>query len=555
DSRGIVIARTADSARVAGLRLTTELARQAASGDDGTGAGHTLEGVAVYQAFTRSKVTGWSTSLAVPQTVVGASVRQSIILLVGGATAVVLLGLGAAFVVGKRIATPISALATAAGAMARGERVALSTSEVREVAELQAALVTAANAVRAGVAEREGRLVAEARGVEAEEASRAKDDFLAMLSHELRTPINAVYGWVHMLRSGQLRGDARDAALDAIMRNAHAQVQLIDDLLDVSRIVTGRMRLDVRTVELQAVIEGALDAVRPAANAKNLRLQVVLDPRTGPITGDPDRLQQVVWNLLTNAVKFTPKGGHVQVHLQRANSHVEIVVSDTGPGIPAELLSVVFNRFWQAERSTTRTHGGLGLGLALVRHLVEAHGGTVTAQSAGAGKGATFVVKLPLTLAKLEDPAPERAHPTARVIIPSHIQSILAGVRVVVVDDHQDALDLSTAILTAARAEVRACLSAVEAFAAVRAWRPDVLIADIEMPGEDGLSLIRKVRALDALAGGKIPAVALTAYGRVEDRVRTLSAGFSMHLPKPVDPTELVTVVASLARRDTAASS
>ena len=386
--------------------------------------------------------------------------------------------------------------------------------------------------------------------MEAQAANRAKDEFLATLSRELRTPINAVYGWVHMLRAGQVPEDARERALDAIVRNAHAQVQLIDDLLDVSRIVSGKMRLDVRSVDLKAVVEGALDAVRPAATAKGIRLQVVLDPRAGPTTGDPERLQQVVWNLLMNAVKFTPKGGSVQVQLQRVNSHVEIVVSDTGRGIPADFLPVIFNRFWHAERSATRAEVGLGLGLALVRHLVEAHGGTVTAQSAGEGKGATFVVKLPLTLARLDESAEERVHPTARVVIPSYVGPVLEGVRVIVVDDQQDALDLAVAILTAASAEVRACQSAVEAFATVLGWRPDVLIADIEMPGEDGLSLIRRVRALEPMHGGKIPAIALTAYGRVEDRVRTLSAGFSMHLPKPVDPAELTTVVASLAGRE-----
>jgi signal transduction histidine kinase/ActR/RegA family two-component response regulator len=550
DRNGLIVARTADSARVVGLRLTSDLAMQAASADDGTGVGETLEGLPVYHAFTRSKLTGWTTSLAVPRATASASMHYSIMLLAGGGAAVVLLGLGAAFVVGKRIAIPISRLAGAAATMARGDRVELRASAVREVADLQSALLSAADAVRAGQAEREGRLVAEAKGVEAEEANRAKDEFLATLSHELRTPINAVYGWGHMLRSGQLNEAAKERALDAIIRNAHAQVQLIDDLLDVSRIITGTMRLDVRTVDLTTVVEAAVDSVRPAANAKDMRLQLVLDPRTGPIAGDPDRLQQVVWNLLTNSVKFTPKGGTVQIHLQRVNSHIEIVVSDTGQGIAPELLPVVFNRFWQAERSTTRAHGGLGLGLALVRHLVEAHGGTVTAHSEGDGTGATFVVKLPLALAKLDDGAARGEHPTARVVMPSHLGTALDGVRAVVVDDQKDALDLAVTILTSVGAEVRGCHSAAEALTAVREWRPDVLIADIEMPGEDGLSLIRRVRKLPPTEGGKLPAIALTAYGRVEDRVRTLSAGFSMHLPKPVEPVELTTVVASLTGRE-----
>jgi signal transduction histidine kinase/ActR/RegA family two-component response regulator len=550
DGKGLIIARTTDPVRLVGLPIAPELARQAASAHDGTGVGRSREGVLVYHAFTRSKVTGWTASLAMPQAVVSASMRRIIMVLVGGAVVVVLVGLGLALVVGRRIATPISTLAGAAGAMARGERVERPVAAAREVAELHAALVTAGDAVRAGAEEREARLVAEGKQREAEAANRAKDEFFATLSHELRTPINAVYGWTHMLRSGQIGEDAKERALDAIMRNAHAQVQLIDDLLDVSRIVSGKMRLDVRAVDLRAVVESAVDAVRPAANAKQIRFQLVLDPRAGPTTGDPDRLQQVVWNLLNNAVKFTPRGGSVQVHLQRVNSHVEIVVSDTGQGISPELLPMVFTRFWQAEGSKSRKQGGLGLGLALVRYLVEAHGGTATAHSEGEGKGATFVVKLPLTLATLDEREGERVHPTARAVIPSRLGPVLDGVRVLVVDDQRDALDLAVAILNAAHADVRACQSAVEALATLGAWRPDVLIADIEMPGEDGLWLIGKVRALAPTDGGRIPAVAITAYGRVEDRLRTLSAGFSMHVPKPVHPAELTTIVASLAGRD-----
>ena len=550
DRRGLAIARSLDPSGRVGRRLAPTLAAQVAGSPEAAGVGRTVEGMPVYHVFTRSPNTGWTTSLAVSQAVVSSSIDRSIVLLGGGAVLALILGLGAALGVGRRISNPLSMLAGAAGSMVRGEQTDLKGSAVREVVELHRALVTAGGAVREAAAEHEQRLVAEAKRAEAQTANQAKDEFLAMLSHELRTPINAVYGWVHMLRAGQVAADARERALDAIMRNAHAQVQLIDDLLDVSRIVSGKMRLDVRPVDLKAVVEAALDAVRPAADGKGIRLQAVLDPGAGPLTGDPDRLQQVVWNLLTNAVKFTPKGGRVQVHLQRVNSHVEIVVSDTGQGISAEMLPVIFDRFWQADRGPTRTHKGLGLGLALVRHLVEAHGGTVTAQSVGEGTGATFIVRLPVTLAKLDSATVERVHPTARVLMPTYIGPGLEGVRVLVVDDDLDALDLATAILTAARAEVRTCQSAAEALGVFRDWRPDVLIADIEMPVEDGLSLIRKIRALEPAEGGKVPAIALTAYGRVEDRLRTLSAGFSMHVPKPVDPSELTTVVASLAGRE-----
>jgi PAS domain S-box-containing protein len=388
---------------------------------------------------------------------------------------------------------------------------------------------------------------------EAEAASRAKEDFLAVLSHELRTPLNAVYGWARMLRSGQLQPEAAKRALAVIVRNVDAQVQLVDDLLDVSRIITGKMRLDVRPVDLEAVIRAAIDAVRPAADSKEIRLQSVLDPRAVGITGDPDRLQQVVWNLLINAVKFTPKRGRVQVHLQRTSSNVEIVVSDTGQGMSEEQLPHLFERFHQVDSTSTRSHTGLGLGLALVRHLVELHGGKVTAQSPGEGQGATFTVELPVAIVHREQEREARVHPTARTVFLSAAGPSLRGLRVLVVDDDRDSLDLVQAILVSSGAEARGCASASEGLRVVQEWRPHVLISDIEMPGEDGYTFIRKVRALDFTNGGKTPALALTAYGRVEDRLRTLSAGYSMHVPKPVDPAELGVIVASLAGRSSEA--
>jgi PAS domain S-box-containing protein len=384
---------------------------------------------------------------------------------------------------------------------------------------------------------------------DAEAASRAKEDFLAVLSHELRTPLSAVYGWARMLRSGKLQAEAAEQALDVIVRNAEAQVRLIDDLLDVSRIVAGKMRLDVRPVDLEAVIRAAVDAVRPAADSKEIRLQCVLDPRAVGISGDPDRLQQVVWNLLINAVKFTPKRGRVQVHLQRTNSHVEIVVSDTGQGISEEQLPHLFERFQQADSTSTRSHTGLGLGLALVRHLVELHGGKVTAQSPGEGHGATFTVELPVAIVHREQEREARVHPTARAALLSAAGPSLRGLRVLVVDDDRDSRDLVHTILVGLGAEARECASASEGLRVVQEWRPDVLISDIEMPGEDGYTFIRKVRALDFTKGGKTPALALTAYGSLEDRLRTLSSGYSMHVPKPVDPAELGVILASLAGR------
>jgi signal transduction histidine kinase/ActR/RegA family two-component response regulator len=371
---------------------------------------------------------------------------------------------------------------------------------------------------------------------EAETANRLKDEFLATLSHELRTPLNAVLGWAVTLRTAELDAATRTRALEAIERNARAQSQLIEDLLDISRIVTGKLRLDVRLVEPLVVVEAALDAVRPAAKTKHVELAADLDPRAGPVYGDPDRLQQVVWNLLTNAIKFTEGGGRVDVRLGRGATHVEITVSDTGRGIAPALLPYVFDRFRQADSSSTRSQGGLGIGLALVRNLTELHGGTVSAESAGEGRGSTFRLRLPLLAHVESSGGPGR--PTAS----------LAGVRVLVVEDDHDTLELFTGILSLGGAEVRGVTRAAEGLAAVAAWRPDVIVSDIEMPEADGYAFIRRLRALPPERGGTVPAVAITAHGSSHDRFEALAAGFQMHVPKPVEPAELVAVVANVAR-------
>ena len=384
---------------------------------------------------------------------------------------------------------------------------------------------------------------------EAEEANRMKDEFLAMLSHELRTPLNAIVGWARMLEAGTLPPESRDKAVSVIVRNARAQSQLIEDLLDVSRIVTGKLKLDVRPLMLGPVVEAALDTIRPAAEAKGVRVQSVLDPGAGPVLGDPDRLQQVVWNLLANAVKFTPRGGRVHVSLRRVDSHVHVVVSDTGRGIAAGVLPLIFDRFRQADSSSRRAHGGLGIGLALVRHLTELHGGSVEAYSPGEGQGATFTVKLPLLIHAETQPG-LRVHPRAGGVVPRATDGALDGLKVLLVDDESDALDLFSTVLAGAGAETRAARSSSEAQAILDGWLPDVLLSDIEMPGEDGYALIRDVRRR-AGPTGIVPAVAVTAYGRLEDRVRVLEAGFQMHVVKPVEPSELIAVIASLVRRGT----
>jgi PAS domain S-box-containing protein len=384
---------------------------------------------------------------------------------------------------------------------------------------------------------------------EAEEANRIKDEFLATLSHELRTPLTAIIGWSAMLRGNKLGEAATATALETIERNAKAQGQIIEDLMDVSRIITGKLRLDVQTIELASLVAESVDAIRPAAEAKQIRLQALLDPQAGPVSGDPSRLQQVVWNLLTNAVKFTPKGGRAEVRLERVNSHVEITVSDTGQGIAPEFLPHVFDRFRQADQTYTRTHGGLGLGLSIVRQLVELHGGTVHAESAGLGQGATFVVQLPVMVARWQAEQSQRRHPASGGHVQMECPPMLSGLRVLVVDDEADTRILLRAMLEQCGSEVMTAATAGEALELFGQSRPDILISDIGMPEENGYSLIGRVRGLEAESGGRVPAIALTAYARAEDRVRALMAGFQIHLPKPIEPVELVTVVASLAGR------
>jgi len=383
--------------------------------------------------------------------------------------------------------------------------------------------------------------------IQAEEANRAKDEFLATVSHELRTPLNAIVGWCGMLRSGRLDQPTVDRAIEIIDRNARVQAQLIEDILDVSRIITGKLGFDVRPVELTQIIEAAVDSVRLAAEAKGIRVQCLLDPRTSPVSGDPNRLQQIVWNLLSNAVKFTPKGGQVQIQLKAADWNVEIIVSDTGQGINAEFLPHMFEQFRQADSATTRRFGGLGLGLAIVRHLVELHGGTIQAESAGEGQGATFTVRLPVMIGS----EPNEAGELGAGRQAGQAQLSLSGLRVLAVDDEADARELLTAMLSKCDAQVRATASATEALEVLANWHPDVLISDIEMPDIDGYSLIRQVRELEADRGGQIPAVALTAHARVEDRLRALRAGFQIHVSKPIEPTELAIVLASLTGRTT----
>jgi PAS domain S-box-containing protein len=386
----------------------------------------------------------------------------------------------------------------------------------------------------------------------AREAGRLKDEFLATLSHELRTPLNAIVGYIRMMQAGLLTGEKQTRAVDIISRNVTSLTQIVEDVLDVSRIVSGKLRLDVQAVDLTAVIHEAMATVRPAADAKGIRFETVLDPRSGHVSGDPERLQQVLWNLLSNAVKFTDRLGRVEVRLERMNSHVAIVVSDNGVGIPADFLPHVFERFRQADAGASRARGGLGLGLAIARHLVELQGGRVFAASDGPGKGSTFRVELPIRSVHADPPHEIREHPQAphagvHISVPS-----LHGVRILVVDDDRDALALVREVLEATGATVATVESGQEALEAIERARPDLLLADVGMPEMTGFDLIERVRRSERREIRNIPAAALTAFARSEDRSKALRSGFDLHLSKPVDPAELMAAMAALAKRASA---
>jgi signal transduction histidine kinase/CheY-like chemotaxis protein len=435
-----------------------------------------------------------------------------------------------------RVITVLAAVRSALRARRRQYEVRAHLAAERLAQEERARLLEEAVAARA----------------EAEAVNRTKDIFLATLSHELRTPLTAIIGWVHLLRAAGQDDEVVRHGLEVIERNAEAQHQLIRDLLDVSRIITGKLRLDTRQIELAPVVEAAIDSVRQAADAKNIRLGAEFDDETGLITGDPDRLQQVVWNLLSNAIKFTPKGGHVGVRVRREGSDVCVRVRDTGQGIPAEFLPHVFERFLQIDGSTTRAHGGLGLGLAIVRHLVEQHGGRVSAESAGEERGATFTINLPVAAVKSPLEARETVERPPSRPASGDAAAALDGVRVLVVDDQPDARELLAVVLGGAGAEVSTAASAAEALELLRRERVDVLVSDVGMPVEDGYTLVGRVRSL---AAGLIPAIALTAYAADEDRRRALAAGFDAHVAKPVAAAELVSVIAGLVARGGRAAS
>jgi signal transduction histidine kinase/ActR/RegA family two-component response regulator len=380
----------------------------------------------------------------------------------------------------------------------------------------------------------------------AEESNRLKDEFLATVSHELRTPLTAILGWSRMLEAGGLDESVAARAIETIRRNAKTQSQIIDDILDVSRIITGNLYLDLQPIELAPVIEAAINVVRPTAEAKGIQIETEFDAQPAMVSGDSNRLQQVVWNLLSNAVKFTPSGGWVRVAVQHADSCIEIKVADNGQGIGPDFLPFVFDRFRQADSTTTRQHGGLGLGLAIARHLVEIHGGTVLAESAGEHEGATFTVRLPAVSSVMTRPRDD----SLQFEMFAECPAALAGLHILLIDDDGDTLEMVAAALTSRDAKVTAALSADEAIARIKESRPDVIVSDIAMPGEDGYALLVRIRALDSDHARLIPAIAITAYAREEDRQRALSSGFQDYLTKPVELAQLISIISNLVGRN-----
>jgi signal transduction histidine kinase/ActR/RegA family two-component response regulator len=546
DRNKVVVARTVAADRFVGKPVSPRLAQLITAAPEGSYEDVTLDGVPVYAAYSRSPLSGWTVAISIPSRLVDASLRRSLLAVVGAGFTFIVLAVGLAALVGRRIAAAIESLSPAAHALARGAP--LPTRDLSMVTEVdgvagdltEAAAVLAERAAdRSRTEEERARLLARAEAArgEAEVANRTKDEFLATVSHELRTPLTAILGWARMLRGGRLAGDAVGRGLEVIDRNARLQAQLIDDLLDVSRIITGKLRLEVRPIELAPVIDSAIDAVRDTADAKGVILERNVGANLTPLRGDPNRLQQVVWNLLANAIKFTPSGGRVNVVARVVGSELEIAVSDNGKGIEREFLPFVFDRFRQSAMG--RASGGLGLGLALVRHLTELHGGTVQVHSDGPDHGATFTVRLPSGVSN-ETVAPVAStRPTAN--FPS-----LSGVRVLVVDDDDDARQLLALVLEQCHAEVLTAASTEEALRRVENEKPDIVLSDINMPDADGYAFVRALRERDGGAT-HVPTIALTASVRGEDRRRALAAGFDMHVAKPVEPAALAEIVAELA--------
>jgi signal transduction histidine kinase/ActR/RegA family two-component response regulator len=533
DRRGVIGARTRAPEQYVGKPATAEFARRSALAEYGIFRDTTLDGADVYVAFARAPRSAWTAGIAAPVAVVDGPPRRQLAIIGGLGVAVLAVSGAGAFLFARRVGRRIGEAATAAEAIVHGEQPPAGESGVEEVARLEQALRQSADLLRRREAERD-RLLGRA-----EAANRAKDDFLATLSHELRTPLTAILGWAGMLRSGRLGAGEREQAMDVIQRNARLQRQLIDELLDVSRIVAGKLELEMAATDLRAVVTAAVDTMRPAAEVKGIALECAACAAPAIVNGDSARLQQVFVNLLSNAVKFTPAGGRVDIAIDVVDGRAQVSVADTGRGIDAAFLPHIFDRFRQGAVALT-SRSGLGLGLAIVHHLVVLHGGAVRAESAGEGRGARFVVTLALTLAA------RRAAPAASLAVD---ERMLAGARILVVDDEPDTLHMLVAALAMQNADVARAVSADEALQALETFPADILVSDIRMPDKDGYALIHAIRRRERDGGRRMAAVALTADAGADDRERARRAGFDLHIAKPVDPQQLVAALVSLLPR------
>lgn len=543
DGQGIVVARTRNPDRFVGKRGTPSFLKRIGETTEGVYRDTTLEGVRVYVAFSRLDDLRWTAAVTVPVKVIQGPSRQAMETVVGSGAVLLLVSCLGAVMLSQRISRSIISASEAAAALAKGEAPHMIPSSIQEINLLGAALTESATLLLKRQQQRDEHLAqAEAARAEAETANRLKDEFLITISHELRTPLNAILGWASLLRTGRLPQEKEEWALETIERNAKAQARMVDDLLDTSRIITGKLRFEKQPVNLTSVIQGAADSVRHAAEVKGIQLKLHL-AETGSVLADYNRMQQVMWNLLSNAIKFTPRGGRVEASLRTVDSQAEIQVSDTGIGISAEFLPYVFDRFRQSDGSMTREYGGLGLGLAIVRHLIELQGGTVRVDSAGEGQGATFTVCLPLLNAP--DPAIHGVTPSSGE---SRLPS-LSAVRILLVEDDTDTRALISFILTEAGAIVTTAPSAIEALDLFLKIKVDALVSDIGLPGMDGYQLIRQIRTLSTGTDTLLPALALTAYAGEVDQQQAFAAGFQMHLAKPIEAQALVQAVATLVGR------
>lgn len=560
DRRGIVVARTRNPDRFVGKRGTPSFLKQIGESIEGVYRDTTLEGQRVYVAFSRINSLGWTVAVTVPVTVIQGPSQKAMWLVIWSGLLLLFVSTTGAIVLARQISRSITLSATAAEALAKGERPQIEPSPIKEIALLGKSLEFAANLLSQRERElAENLLQAEAAREEAEAANRIKDEFLAVLSHELRTPLNPILGWSKLLRSGRLDATKTDYALETIERNAKLQTQLIEDLLDVSRILQGKLSLKMTSIDLAWTIEAALETVRLAAQAKSIEINVLLDPIDGKVLGDTGRLQQIVWNLVSNAVKFTPEQGQIEVRLQQvtaqennlngasssAQSYAKLTVSDNGKGISPQFLPHVFEYFRQADSTTTRVFGGLGLGLAIVRHLVELHGGTVRADSRGEGQGATFTVQLPLLEKKELNPESNQTLDRASLSMNNYP---LANLRILLVDDEKDARDVVEFILEQAGAKVIVAPSAREALTAFSQSKINLIVSDIGMPLMNGYMLIQQIRNMPAEQGGQVPAIALTAYAGEIDRQQAIAAGFQQHITKPVESEELIKAIVNLIK-------